>query len=176
MAITMRLFIAVNLPKEVKDYLWQLKEEYHGLGKIKFTPKKDYHITLKFLGEVKEDRLEEIKQRLSNVHLNSFTASLYELGHFNYGVLWVSSDPKEKIIELARKVDEQLLEYPNDYPPNPHITLARIKSLKNKKEFEKKLGIEVKKMEFRVASFELMKSELSKDGSKYSIMETYSLE
>ena len=107
----MRLFIAINLTKEIKDYLWKLKEEFRSSGKIRFTPKKDYHITLKFLGEVKEENLESIKQKLSNINYNLFNVSLYKLGHFNYGVLWIGLNQKEKVLGLAKKVDEELIEF-----------------------------------------------------------------
>ena len=172
----MKLFIAVNLPREIKDYLFDFQKEFRSLGKFNFVPKKNYHVTLKFLGEIKEDKLDYIKQKLSNVNFKSFSTSLYKLGYFDYRVLWISSNPKEDVLELAKKVDEQLIEYPNDHEFNNHITIARIKSLKDKEEFEKRLNIEVKKLKFRVTSFELMRSKSSKDGSRYTILETYSLQ
>ena len=172
----MKLFISVNLPKEVKDYLWELKEEFRGLGNFRFEPKRNYHITLKFLGEIEEGRLDYIRQRLSGVNFYSFRTSLRGLGNFNYRVLWADSEPKDNILQLARKVDEHLIEYPNDFAFSDHITLARIKSLKNKKELEKRLKIHVEHIEFKISSFELMKSESSKDGSRYTVLETYSLE
>ena len=165
----MKLFISVNLPKEVKDYLWELKEEFRGLGNFRFEPKRNYHITLKFLGEIEEGRLDYIRQRLSGVNFYSFRTSLRGLGNFD-------SEPKDNMLQLARKVDEHLIEYPNDFQFSDHITLARIKSLKNKKELEKRLKIHVEHIEFKISSFELMKSESSKDGPRYTVLETYSLE
>ena len=171
----MRLFIAINLSKEAKDYLWQLKEEFRGVGKVKFTPKKNYHLTLKFIGEVSEDRLESIKQRLSKVYFDKFEVSLHQLGHFNHKVLWVNLNPRDKILELAKRIDGELTEFPNDYSFNNHLTLAKIKYLDNKERFEERLGTKIKPLEFRITSFELMKSELSKDGPKYTVLETYYL-
>ena len=169
----MRLFIAINLPKQVKDYLFELKDEFRGLGKFNFTAKSKYHITMKFFGEIKEDKLEEIKERLSSVKFSSFETSLDELGHFNSRVLWVNIKPNEKVLSLARKIDEQEIEFPNIHDFSFHITLARIKSIKDKKMFEEKLKAEVKKLKFGINSFELMKSILSKDGAKYEILEAY---
>src|SRR3989344_2510990 len=85
----MRLFIAITIPKEVKDYLWELKDEFKVLGKFNFVPKKNYHITLKFLGEIKEEKIDHIKQRLSEIKFNSFKTSLESLGHFNYGLIHI---------------------------------------------------------------------------------------
>lgn len=171
----MRLFIAINIPKEVKDYLWKLKEEFRGIGKFNFVPKKNYHLTLKFLGEVDKDKLCSIKQKLSEINFNSFETSLYKIGDFNQKVLYVNLNPREKLIELAKKIDEQLIEYPNDFRFNDHITLARIKSLKDEKRFGQLSKIDINHLGLRIISFELMKSELSKDGSKYSILESYPL-
>ena len=176
----MRIFIAVNLPKEVKDYLFDLEEEFKGFGKINFIAKKNLHITLKFLGEVKENSLNDIKKKLNNVKLKSFEVSLNNLRIFPnielIKVLFASLTPKEKLQELFNKVDEELIEYPNNYSFLNHVTLGRIKVLKDKKGFIKKLDLKVKPINFKVTSFELMKSELSKDGSKYSVLETYYLE
>src|SRR3989344_6757066 len=171
----MKLFVAINLPKEIKDYLWELKEEFRNSGKFNFVPKKNYHITLKFLGEVKEDKLKEIKEKLSKIKFNSFEISLNEMGHFNYRVLWVDSRTKEDVYSLAKKIDEQLIEYSNDHSFNDHITLARIKDLKNKEEFDKKLKTKIKLIGFRIGSFKLMKSETSKDGARYTVLEAYSI-
>src|SRR3989344_48038 len=118
----MRLFIAINLPKEVKDYLWELKEEFRELGKFNLTAKSKYHITLKFLGEIKEDKLVEIKEKLSEIKFSSFETSI-----------------------------------------------------NNKNKFIEKLETKVKPIKFKISSFELMKSILSKDGAKYETLETYSL-
>ena len=172
----MRIFIAINLPKEIKDYLWELKEEFRGLGKINFTAKSRYHITLKFLGEVKEGILEEIKEKLSKVKFNSFETSLNELGHFNHNVLWINVKPNEEVLSLSKRIDEMVIEFPNPHDFSYHITLGKIKSLKNKKKFEEKLKMDIKKLKFKVNSFELMKSTLSKDGAKYESLEIYNLQ
>jgi|SRR3989344_6266796 len=176
----MRIFIAVNLPKEVKDYLFDLEKDFKSLGKINFVPKKNLHITLKFIGEIKEDKLNIIKERLKKIKLTSFEVSLDKLEIFpnieSMKVLFVSLAPKEKMQELFNNVDGSLIEYPNDYSFSDHITLGRIKSLKNKENLIKKLNTKIKSIKFKINSFELMKSELSKDGSRYSVLEVYSLE
>lgn len=170
----MRLFIAINLPKEVKDYLWELKEEFRDLGKFNFIAKKNYHITLKFLGDVKEDKLEDIKQKLSKIKFSSFEDSLNKLGCFNNRVLWINLNQKENVLKLAKLIDQEFMEKEQRF--SDHITLARIKNIKKKNEFIKKLEIKIKPIKFKISSFELMKSDLSKDGPKYTVLETYSLE
>src|SRR3989344_4997154 len=130
----MRIFIAVNLPKEVKDYLFDLEKEFKSLGKINFVSKKKLHITLKFLGEIKEDKLAEVKEKLRSIKLKSFEVLLNNLGVFPHvesiKVLFISLTPKDKLHELFNKVDEALIEFPNDYTFLDHITLGRIKTMK----------------------------------------------
>lgn len=169
----MRLFIAINLPKEVKDYLWELKEEFRNIGKFNFISKKNYHITLKFLGDIKEDKLKEIKQKLSKIKFNSFEDSLNKLGCFNNRILWVNLNQKENVLKLAKLIDQEFME--KDQRFSDHITLARIKDIKKKNEFMKKLETKIKQIKFKINSFELMKSELSKDGPSYFEIERYSL-
>tara|TARA_Y100000034_G_scaffold109360_1_gene140620 strand:+ start:1729 stop:2244 length:516 start_codon:yes stop_codon:yes gene_type:complete len=169
----MRIFIAITLPKEVKDYLWELKEEFRGIGKFNFIAKKNYHITLKFLGNIKEDKLEEIKQKLSKIKFNSFEDSLKELGCFENRVLWVNLKQKNNVLNLSKLIDQEFMETEQRF--SDHITLARIKNLKKKNEFLKKLKTKIKPIKLKINSFDLIKSELNKDGPKYTVLETYSL-
>lgn len=175
----MRLFIAINLPKEVKDYLFNLQKEFRDFGKINFVAKKNIHLTLKFLGDIDGNKLNQIKEKLKNIKLKSFEVSLNSLGVFPnkdfIRVLWIDLAPKDKVIELAQKIDQELIEFSNKQEFSTHITLGRIKLIKDKKEFLKKLELNLKPIKFEITSFELMKSDLSKDGSQYTILETYSL-
>lgn len=169
----MRLFIAIKLPKEVKDYLWELKEEFRNIGKFNFISKKNYHITLKFLGNTKEEKLEEIKEKLAKIEFNSFEDSLKELGCFNNKVIWVNLNKKDNVLKLAKIIDQEFMEKEQRF--SDHITLTRIKDIKKKNEFIKKLKTKIKPIKFKINSFELIKSDLSKDGPKYTVLETYSL-
>ena len=169
----MRLFIAINLPKEVKDYLWELKEEFRNIGKFNFIAKSQLHITLKFLGNIKGDKLEDIKQKLSKIKFNSFEDSLKELGCFNNRVLWINLNKKDNVLNLAKLIDQEFMETEQRF--SDHITLARIKNIKKKNEFMKKLETKITPINFKINSFELMESKLSKDGPKYTVLETYSL-
>lgn len=176
----MRLFIAINLSKEIKDYLFDLQKEFRDYGKINFIHKKNLHLTLKFLGNVDNNKLKEIKEKLNKVESNHFEISLNSLGIFPnkdfIRILWIDLSPKNKVIELAQKIDQELIQFPNDHNFSDHITLGRVKLIKDKEEFLKKLSLKLNPLMFKVNSFELMKSDLSKDGPEYTILETYKLE
>ena len=176
----MRLFIAINLPKDVKDYLFDLQKEFREFGKFNFVAKKNLHLSLKFMGNIEESKLKGINDKLSKIKSKSFEVSLNSLGVFPdkdlIKVLWIDLTPKNKILELAKTIDQELIEFPNDYSFSEHITIARIKLIKDKNDFLKKLNVKIKPIKLKISSFELMKSELSKDGPKYTSLEIYFLE
>lgn len=74
----MRLFLAVNLPEDIRSYLFSLQN--HFSGNIKFVKKENIHITLLFLGEVESldfvDRL--------GFDFKAFDAKLEEIDYFPY--------------------------------------------------------------------------------------------
>lgn len=174
----MRLFVAVDLPKDIKDELYSVQKSInHNLAKINFVNKKNLHLTLKFIGEYKNYDL--IKERLSNIKFESFKVFLGEFGifhnNYNFGTLWVELKPKDKVIELQRKVDQELIDLLNkDQKFSPHLTLGRVKSLKYKKEFYESLkNIKVKHLEFEIDNFYLVQSVLTKDGPIYKKLEVF---
>lgn len=176
----MRLFVAVNLPKEIKDYAYNLQRKINtGLAKIKWVYKKNLHFSLKFLGEVEEKRIDKIKKRLSEIKFEPFKIKCSKIGFFpsekDIKVIWLGIEPKEKFIKLQQKVDEALLDlFPGEQSFEIHLTLGRVKFVKKKKEF---LGtikeIEIEPIEFEIKNFQLMKSELNKSGPEYEIIEEF---
>jgi len=177
----MRLFVAVELPKEIKDTLYEFQKDLKPFVKANFIHKKNLHLTLKFFGEIKDEMVKEIQERLSKVRFSKFNLSLDEIGFFPnekfINIIWIGLEPGNKIIKLQTLVDEETLGYGKQESKfKAHLTLARVKSIKDKKGLinivrEKKL-----KGNLLVESFHLMKSELSKDGPKYSVLKTYSPE
>ncbi len=175
----MRVFVGVDLHKDVKEELHRIQKLiFPSLAKIKWVPKKNLHLTLKFLGEV--ESVDEIHEKLSNISFDSFKVKLGDFGAFpswkNVNVFWVGVEPSKDVIKLQQKVDSELLSFSNTYQKfSPHLTLGRVKSIKKKKEFFGFInkGIKVKPIEFEINSFQLMQSKLSKDGSKYFVLKEY---
>ena len=179
----MRLFVGIFLPKEVLDYLYEVQNILKKSlpAKIIWVHKKILHLSLKFLGEVNENRINEIKEKLNKIKFKSFKVKLDKVGVFpneNYiRVIWVGLNPKGKVIELQQKIDSELLDlFPKDQRFSAHMTFGRVKFIKDKEEFKKNLKIEINEKEFKVNEFCLVKSTLSKDGPKYEILEKFKLE
>ena len=174
----MRTFIAINLPKEVKDYLFSLEKEFRDSGKINFVYKSNLHLTIKFLGQVGENKLKEIKEKLSNIKFKPFEVYLNNTGIFPnkdfIRILWVDLIPKDKVIELAKRIDEQLMEFSEKQEFSAHITLGRVKYALGKEQVLSKLrSINVEKKNFIVDKFKLMKSTLTMDGPVYEVVEEF---
>lgn len=172
----MRIFICFDTSEEVEDVLRKTQKEFKGFGNINFV--NEFHCTLKFLGDVNENQLDLIKERLSSIKFKPFKVELSPLGVFpneNYiRVLWVGL--KGKILELQHQVDASLVGlFDKEKDFVPHLTLGRVKFLENKTKFKEKLSVNVEG-EFVVKEFKLMKSELTKTGAVYEVLKTYKAE
>jgi RNA 2',3'-cyclic 3'-phosphodiesterase len=176
----MRLFIAVEAPEEVKEYIVQLQEHIKdSRSKIKFTDKNQIHLTLKFLGKVQPHIAEEVKNILKTVKFKPFSVYLDKIGFFpseSYiSVVWVGLEPENPVLDLQKDIDEKLKNlFDKEKDFKAHITLARIKYTNNKEEFIKKLkNIKVEKKKIEVRSFKLVKSNLTPLGPVYEDLEVF---
>jgi RNA 2',3'-cyclic 3'-phosphodiesterase len=176
----MRLFISLDIPKEVKDNLYRIQKYIpSNLAKIKWVPKKNLHITLKFLGEVDETLLAEIKKRLSNIQFKSDKLKFKEIDFFsskkNPGVIKLSFFDSEKTLELQRKIDEAFIDiFPAGQKFVLHLTLGRVKIIKKKNELNDKIkSFDFFNKEFVVESFGLVESIPLKGTHIYKAIEIF---
>lgn len=81
-------------------------------------------------------------------------------------------------IELQKAVDEKLFDlFEKEKRFMSHLTIARVKSIKAKREFLEELEkISFPKMRFMIEKFKLKKSTLSRKGPVYEDLEIYPLE
>lgn len=170
----MRLFIAFDVSDEVKDYFKQIQKQ---LPDSKSNLVKEFHLTLRFLGECDVKETKDIIKKLKQIKFDSFKAKTAELGVFpgeNFiRVVWVALEPKDKVIALQKSIEEKL-NLTKDERFHPHITLARIKFLKNKQDYIKRLkAIKTKELEFKVSTIKLIKSELTPQGPVHEVVEEF---
>jgi len=101
----MRLFIAIELPKDVVAELARLQKEIDlfGLRQVK-----EFHLTLKFLGDVPDSKIERVKEALRTVKFKPFRAELSETGVFpnpSYvRVVWAGVKADE-ILQLQKQIE-----------------------------------------------------------------------
>lgn len=172
----MRAFIAIETPEEIDKVLKGVQKKFEGQGKINFT-KEPYHLTLKFLGEINENQIEKIKILLKDIKFKSFELELTELGVFpneNYiRVLWIGVKGG-RVYELQQQIDAKLAEiFPKDTRFHAHITLGRVKFIKNKEKIKELLKTKVPSLKFEVEEFKLIKSELMPEGPIYKDVEVF---
>lgn len=169
-----RCFICVEMPDEVVKEIARVQEE---VGKKRFDGKmtelENLHLTLKFLGEIDEKKVEEVKKRLGGIKFGEIECTLGEIGTFSYGgnprIVWVKINGKG-IFDLQKKIDESLR---GMFEPEErfmsHLTIARVGFVKDKIGFVDYVkGIGVKKIKFNIGKFFLKKSELKSPGPVYT--------
>ena len=178
---TKRCFIALDLPREAIDEIREIQGAISkkNLFAGKSTEVENLHLTLKFLGEIDEEKIEKVKERLKKIKLSDFEASLGGVGVFSerfIRIIWIELSGKE-VFDLQKKIDESLSGL---FEPEArfmsHITIARVKSVKDKKsllDYVKK--IRLKNFKFKINEFSLKKSELLFEGPHYENLGKYVL-
>lgn len=169
----MRLFIAIDAPEQIRSHLKSLQQQLPGTLNLA----NQFHLTLKFLGEVAPERVETIKKRLETITFQPFTISLQKIGVFpnenHIRIVWVGLEPQEPIIALHQSIDNALTDlFEQDTRFHPHLTLARVKQIDDT--FKEKLNnLDVNPLSFTVASFKLIESTLTPQGATYKTLAEY---
>ena len=181
MSSLIRCFIALELPREAIDYLEEIQAliKKKNLFFGKFTEPENLHLTLKFLGEIPEDKIKLVNEKLKELKNKEFEAGLGELGFFSehsFRVVWAKLVGKP-IWDLQLAIDEKLKDiFPKEERFMSHITLARIKKVIDRKIFlDYVKNMKIKPIKFKVKEFILKKSELKPEGPIYTDIERYKL-
>ena len=166
-----RVFIAVNLPEAVRQGLEGLLAKIDA-KKARPVERQNLHVTLKFLGYLPPQKVEETKEQLKALaEFRKFDAELQGVGEFGGRVLWVGmTKGAEELRQLSAKLDEAL--GITDERFHPHVTLARNKEL-NAAEIRQlldELGKVAGPWTFTVQSIDLMESRLSSKGPTYGLL------
>jgi 2'-5' RNA ligase len=182
-----RIFIAINLPQDIKKELSSFYDKWQELP-AKWTAKDNLHITLEFLGDLTDIEIGDackIVKEVAKRH-NSFTINLNKI---LYGppnkmppkMIWAEGEKSDELVDLKEDLQECLLEKVRFRPESrgfvTHITLARISEWEFRK-FEPEERPEVNEnvdLMFTVESIEVMESELKRGGPVYTILESHQL-
>ena len=177
----MRLFIAIELPPQIKQGIAKVQEGLRKAGaNAGWTRPEGIHLTLKFLGEVPELKVKEILQALSGAaqgfgNLNLDVAGAGAFPNMKTPrVLWLGvTGDVEKLGLLQAVVEDAMVKLGFEQEErkfSPHLTLARIKFPKPRDNWQQKIeSIEdVKLGGFEADRVSLMKSELKREGAVYT--------
>lgn len=176
----MRLFVAVNLPAGIKDEIGAATAPLRGAGyPFRWVDAEALHLTLSFLGEVAESRVETLRDALRAVALRHepFVLGIGRIGAFpnlrRPRVLWMGTASAGELVRLQAET-ARVLE-PLGYPPeeraySPHLTLARARTDARPAAFaslESRAALIAYANEVRIDSLDLMRSHLSRAGARY---------
>ncbi len=177
----MRIFLAVEVEGHIRVMVSKMINE-SGIYKPpwRWIPVENYHLTMKFLGEVREDGLDEIIDTCHGIASNGGPS--FEIGFADFGAFPSISNPRvlfyevkegsQRLSELASSIDSGMgkLRFPKEKRKfHPHLTLARVKKRIPPAILEKLESMPPlpKKAAQPVESFNLMRSHLSPSGARY---------
>jgi 2'-5' RNA ligase len=129
----MRVFVGLDIDPEIRERMTRYQEGVRGFApEARWVKPESFHVTLKFIGEQKDELVEEIKRELATVRGQPFDISFRGNGFFPNArsprVFWLGIEGGEQLAQLAKAVDEAVARTgepreTNDY--RPHLTLAR---------------------------------------------------
>lgn len=185
----MRLFLAVNLPAEVRHAITEaaapLREVAPGLSWI---AEDKLHLTVKFLGEQSRDMAERVAVAIRDVAARNRAVDVEVggLGAFpNFRrarVVWIGVTPEPKLELLHHDVESscESLGLPIDGKPfRPHLTLARVRPRTADSQTLRELARAARAVsyveEVVITSIDLMESQRTASGSAYRVLASSAL-
>ncbi len=183
----MRLFVAVNLPSEIRERLAAVQDRLRrAQADVSWVRPENIHATLKFLGETEEGRLERIRPALADAARAGapFSMELWGVGSFGGRiprVIWVGvGEGAEPLTRLAARIEAALARVgvPQERRGfSAHLTLGRVRSPRNAEVLLAALREFQAEGFGRVTTtgFELMQSELRPTGSVYTLLQRFPL-
>ena len=126
-----RLFVAIDFPEAVRARLAGLSVGVRG---ARLLPPEQYHLTLRFIGEVDGSVFTDIAEALGDVDGAAFNLRLSGVGHFPPSgpprVLWAGVADSEPLLQLQGRVESCIRGLGVESEGRnyaPHVTLARLK-------------------------------------------------
>ena len=175
-----RLFVAIELPEELRRRMASMAG---GVPSARWVAAENLHLTLRFIGEVSEDRLDDITAALASVKGAPFALTLAGVGHFEsrrrVRTLWAGIAPNPELEALFDRVESALVRAglaPESRKFNAHVTLARLKGVPTAKVTDwLAMGAPFRAPPITVTGFVLLASFLGRNGPIYSTVQEYSL-
>lgn len=125
-----RLFVALEVPRQAALSLSLLRGGLHG---ARWIDVENYHITLRFIGDVDAPTADELVNALDRVHRPEFTLSLIGMGSFGSKKphsIWAGVSASPDLIALQAEIEricQRLRLRPDPRKFTPHVTLARLR-------------------------------------------------
>ena len=182
MAETVRAFLAVLLPRELREAAARVQEEMQGLcpaGAVRWVASENFHLTLRFFGDLDRKALGKARAVVESFQgtVPAMPARLGEASAFpspaRPQTLWVAvEEPSGALDRFAALVDGKIREAgfgPADKPWKSHLTLGRAgrdRALRLPPGWT--AGLTRVDVESTINTIALMQSELRPQGPRYT--------
>jgi 2'-5' RNA ligase len=140
----MRVFVAIDIDEKIRAALGDLQRQLRSnvdikKGDVKWVNPENIHLTLKFLGEIKDEKVVavcDIVEKVAGGH-KSFELDIQTVGHFggrSARVLWVGAgEGNDNLLQLQKDLEQQLAlaGWPKEKRGfSGHLTLCRVRNPK----------------------------------------------
>jgi 2'-5' RNA ligase len=194
----MRLFVALDIDDSIRAHITHFLDGVRGFAPdARWVRPESLHVTLKFIGQQSEDKLERIRRALESIVANTIAMNIRGYGFFpspgRPRLFWTGIESGAELASLTTTIDEKLAEL--DIPKeehifSPHLTLARGAGNSGSPRKQKSAGKQhsfqhlqeklaaLPRPEFGTMTareFFLYQSQLSPGGSKYTKLAAFAL-
>jgi 2'-5' RNA ligase len=180
----MRVFLAMELPGIVKEYLLTVtKTMLQRVSGVKWVKAEGLHVTLKFFGEIGEDKVQEIEEALQGINKQHLAMSvqLKEINAFpdlmRPRVIVVTfQEGVDNVKAIFHDIESRLLAVGIENEKRsftPHITLGRVKDAAS---LLKRNILPLEERKFLLDNLVLYQSTLTREGAFYSPLKEIKLE
>jgi 2'-5' RNA ligase len=181
----MRIFIAIEIPDDVRAAINSLSKDLSGSGApVKWVRPENIHLTLKFLDEVPNESLPRIHEisRTAAHGVRPIPITIEGVGVFpsvrRPRVMWIGISRSRELEKLHRRLEDGLAELgfePEKRSWSPHLTIGRVKGSWNLEGLRARLTEAVlEPQNIIVDSFSIIKSDLRPEGPVYTVQKRIS--
>jgi 2'-5' RNA ligase len=192
----MRLFVALDIDATIRERIARFLDGVREFAAdARWVRAESLHLTLKFIGEQPDRKLDAIKHALAGIHSPATALNFHGYGFFptvrSARVFWVGVDADEHLAKLARLVEETLEPLgikPEGRNFSPHLTLARGKSAAPQRRSDDRSNRAFQRLQEKLnvlpspefgtmtaREFFLYQSKLSPAGSQYTQLQRFPL-
>ena len=180
---SLRLFIAISLPLTIKENLARLQKNLQASGaNVKWVESKNFHLTLKFLGETPKTKCKPITRAIEEVGkaFSSFELKITNLGTFpsrgRPKVVWAGLGGNGgQLVSLQASLEQKLAHLgfaPENRKYSPHLTLGRVKEFGTLGDLTDRINQYKNENNdiWKVEAIELIQSTLTPSGPVYHVL------
>lgn len=181
-----RAFLAIEVPEELKLKIYKVIKQFKKTdARIKYVELENLHLTLKFFGDIDEEGIEVLSDKISSVleEFDEFKVNIKGCGAFpnenRIKVIWLGLENDGIVKKLHKELDKEFvrLGFDRDKRFSTHLTIGRMKSAKGKDKVKSAIeefrDIEIGEM--NVDRIVLKKSTLTPQGPIYEDLKVFEL-